>query len=416
MFGWRKKNDGFDWHAYVRTTIKVRREARRERVDAARQAALDKAHAAGHAVVDGGKAAGRAAARGARDGAVQGAKGFSWVWQQTARLFRVVFGQPGAWLMQTTAHLGDKLKAWDIAGPLALVGSIALLSGAMKWNASGLNADTAVPLGLGALLLVLAAPALLGRAGLASPRTSLRYGAAGLAALALGAGAYGLQKNGAPGVPSLGSLSKITLLPKSAPPVEGRASVVAADTLRVNGALYRLTGIDAPEKSQSCMKDGKRRWRCGEAAVAALEKRARSKVVRCTPSAAADGEGRVPATCTVDGADIAAELVRGGHVFAASTMFGGYSSQEAEAKKAAAGLWTGEAERPTAYRAKLWDEAIKAAPEGCPIKAVSVSGTKIYLLPWSTGYKKAAVKTAKGERWFCSESDAASAGYRADRT
>jgi hypothetical protein len=223
MFGWRKKNDGFDWHAYVRTTIKVRREARRERVDAARQAALDKAHAAGHAVVDGGKAAGRAAARGARDGAMQGAKGFSWVWQQTVRLFRVVSGPPGAWLMQTTAQLGDKLKAWDIAGPLALVGAVALLSGGMKWYASGFNADTAVPLGLGALLLVLAAPALLARAGLASANTSLRYGAAGLAALALGAGAYGVQKNGAPGVPSLGSLSKITLLPKGTPAVEGRA-------------------------------------------------------------------------------------------------------------------------------------------------------------------------------------------------
>jgi hypothetical protein len=147
-----------------------------------------------------------------------------------------------------------------------------------------------------------------------------------------------------------------------------------------------------------------------------LEKRARSKVVRCTPSAAADAEGRSPATCTVDGADIAADLVRGGHVFSASTMFGGYSSQEGEAKKTSAGLWSGEAERPAAYRAKLWDDAKKAAPEGCPIKAVSVSGAKVYLLPWSSGYKKAAVKTAKGERWFCSESEAASAGFRPERT
>jgi hypothetical protein len=32
MFGWRKRNDGFEWREYVRTTILVRRRNRRDRV------------------------------------------------------------------------------------------------------------------------------------------------------------------------------------------------------------------------------------------------------------------------------------------------------------------------------------------------------------------------------------------------
>ncbi|MFZ2102858.1 MAG: hypothetical protein WAU86_20070 [Oricola sp.] len=33
-------------------------------------------------------------------------------------------------------------------------------------------------------------------------------------------------------------------------------SVVDGDTLRLNGERVRLLGIDAPEKSQTCDKDG----------------------------------------------------------------------------------------------------------------------------------------------------------------
>ena len=39
MFGWRKRNQGFEWRQYVRTTILVRRQQRREKLDEVRQAA-----------------------------------------------------------------------------------------------------------------------------------------------------------------------------------------------------------------------------------------------------------------------------------------------------------------------------------------------------------------------------------------
>jgi hypothetical protein len=42
MFGWRRKNEGFGWQEYVRTTILVRRADRQKRLDDARLAALSK--------------------------------------------------------------------------------------------------------------------------------------------------------------------------------------------------------------------------------------------------------------------------------------------------------------------------------------------------------------------------------------
>jgi hypothetical protein len=47
MFGWRKRNDGFEWRGYVRTTILVRRGQRRQRIDEAKGAARQGMHHAG---------------------------------------------------------------------------------------------------------------------------------------------------------------------------------------------------------------------------------------------------------------------------------------------------------------------------------------------------------------------------------
>ena len=47
MLGWRKRNDGFEWRDYVRTTILVRRKKRRDRVGEAANAAVENLKAAG---------------------------------------------------------------------------------------------------------------------------------------------------------------------------------------------------------------------------------------------------------------------------------------------------------------------------------------------------------------------------------
>ncbi len=65
MFGWRKRNEGFEWREYVRTTILVRRADRQKRLDDARLAALAKVKEA----KDRGVNAGIAKAEAVRDGA-----------------------------------------------------------------------------------------------------------------------------------------------------------------------------------------------------------------------------------------------------------------------------------------------------------------------------------------------------------
>jgi hypothetical protein len=99
-------------------------------------------------------------------------------------------------------------------------------------------------------------------------------------------------------------------------------------------------------------------------------------------------------------------------VFAADGLFARYASAEQEAKSAKAGVWSGDVQRPADYRAKLWDEAKRHAPDGCPIKGHVAGGTRVYVLPWSPEYERARVQKARGERWFCSEQDAVAAGFR----
>jgi hypothetical protein len=40
------------------------------------------------------------------------------------------------------------------------------------------------------------------------------------------------------------------------------------------------------------------------------------------------------------------------------------------------------------------------------------SGRRTFLMPWSPDYDGAKVRTSRGERWFCSESEATAAGWK----
>ena len=51
--------------------------------------------------------------------------------------------------------------------------------------------------------------------------------------------------------------------------------------------------------------------------------------------------------------------------------------------------------------------------EGCSIKGnISSNGEKIYHMPGQKYYDKTVIDESRGERWFCTEEDAASAGWR----
>ncbi len=89
-----------------------------------------------------------------------------------------------------------------------------------------------------------------------------------------------------------------------------------------------------------------------------------------------------------------------------------YETIEAEARKAKVGIWKGEAEPAWVFRERRWVAAQPDAPQGCAIKGNVTANGHIYHMPWSPWYAKVRVDTAKSERWFCSETEAANAGFR----
>ena len=191
----------------------------------------------------------------------------------------------------------------------------------------------------------------------------------------------------------------------------GSATVIDGDTLDVAGERVRLEGIDAPETSQTCGRAWLGTWDCGRAAKRALAKEVAGQTVECAIQGH-DKYGRLLGLCSVQGHDINGEMVRSGLAWAFVKYSNSYVDAEAEARTAKAGIWQGEAEPAWVFREKRWASAEQVAPEGCAIKGNVTDKGQIYHLPWSPWYAKVKIDLAKGERWFCSEAEAAAAGWR----
>jgi endonuclease YncB( thermonuclease family) len=410
MLGRRNKPDGFEWHKYIRTTIRLKREQRRERVLEARRAAAQQASAAGVALAQGSRAAGAAAWTGARAGFGVLGLAAQAVWSFVAAA-AVLAGQKLAILAQP---LIAALARPNIGGPIALAGAIALGSGIGRYRGAGMDGETLITLGIGIVLLIAALPLLSSLTGIRMPNLpalGISPRIAGIAAAIVVAGggiawlASGTRTN-------LASLTSQLPLVGGAKPLQGRAEALSGDLLRVAGTTVRLAGIEAPERQQTCGAGG-RRYQCEAAAQAALGRLVNGRALSCTLSGT-DPAGRPLATCMRGGTlDVNGELVRQGHAFAASGLFGSYSGLEREARTAKAGMWAGgEAERPAEFRAKVWEEAKRRAPDGCPIKGLVTGRERVYVLPWSPDYERGRIQKARGERWFCSEQEALAAGWK----
>ncbi|OOY15741.1 thermonuclease family protein [Thioclava sp. DLFJ4-1] len=193
----------------------------------------------------------------------------------------------------------------------------------------------------------------------------------------------------------------------SAATVTGLPRVVDGDTLVVANTRVRLFGIDAPEAKQSCKTAQGVRWACGRAATAELQ-RLVGQGVRCSGDEE-DRYGRLIAVCRAGGRDLNAEMVARGAAFAYRKYSRDYVSQEERARRAGLGVWQGAAQRPAEVRAAA---KVQNPPGNCAIKG-NISGRgRLYHLPGTRAYAATRINEAKGERWFCSEADAKSAGWR----
>lgn len=435
MFGLFKRSDGFEWKEYVRTTVRLKRDQRKQQVVAAKDAVARGVREAGVASVS----AGGTLVRKTGQALLATVRGAVWLvvaaFRGIGRLLTVVGAFVGEVAGLAGRLAGPPLRAIEVflgqrpARLAAALGTVVALAwGLSRYRVGGFDAETTVVLSLAAMLAVSAAlPALLPhlkaashligrwvspvvvRLGLGRPivrGAAVAFGAlAGVAVLVsnfLG-GRDGRMIAALPQLPALGFLGT--------PEVSGRALAVTGDTIRLDGRLYVLAGIEAPEKGQSCLKGGNRSWRCGMASAEALGQRMRREVIVCKLTGSED-RGRPIARCRAGEQDLAAAQLKDGWAFSNGFFLSQYAGLEAEARKQKTGIWAGEAERPQVWRARLFEEAKRKAPNNCPVKGVQAATGPRYVMPWEDDYQRIKVRTPRGERWFCNEQDAQAAGYR----
>jgi endonuclease YncB( thermonuclease family) len=187
--------------------------------------------------------------------------------------------------------------------------------------------------------------------------------------------------------------------------------VIDGDTLDVGGERVRLEGIDAPELAQTCPRRLVGTWDCGRAAAQELRRQVQGRDLDCQPRGT-DKYGRTLGVCYIAGRDVNALMVRHGFAWAFRKYSLSYMREEEAARAEHAGIWQAEAEPAWEYRRKRWAGAETAAPEGCAIKGNVSANGRIYHTPWSPWYARVSIDESRGERWFCSEAEALSAGWR----
>lgn len=207
----------------------------------------------------------------------------------------------------------------------------------------------------------------------------------------------------------------------SAGQIEGRVSAIDGDSLNMQ---IRLFGIDTPEAVQICKDERGRDYPCGQVASDALAKLVQDKIVSCEVKTR-DRYGRPVAICYADNIDIGGALVDAGVAVAFRKYSDKYVANEERARAARRGLWAGTFEMPWDYRERKrkQSEAKRVLPPGCPaeptplptectIKGNISRSRRIYHMPSSRDYDKVVINRDKGERYFCSEEEARTCGWR----
>jgi endonuclease YncB( thermonuclease family) len=126
--------------------------------------------------------------------------------------------------------------------------------------------------------------------------------------------------------------------------ITGVARAADGDTLTLEGHRIRLSGIDTPELTQSCKRDGID-WKCGAAARSRLAELLRAGPVTCTIRGT-DKYQRVLARCEGRDGDLGERMVREGLAVA----YGDYESLEQLAQAERSGLWGSTFDRPQDWR------------------------------------------------------------------
>jgi endonuclease YncB( thermonuclease family) len=105
------------------------------------------------------------------------------------------------------------------------------------------------------------------------------------------------------------------------------SAVIDGDTVRYNGAVVHLWGIDAPEKGQTCA-DG---WDAGRIAADYLAGLIHNRPLSCEVKQSPSTPGKTYALCKVDGQDLSAAMAEAGMAWSYSPQTKDYTVQESRA-------------------------------------------------------------------------------------
>lgn len=170
----------------------------------------------------------------------------------------------------------------------------------------------------------------------------------------------------------------------------------------------RLANIDAPEHDQPYGKQARR----------ALHERVRNRTVSLRVFGA-DQYQRILACPIIRSEDLCLTLVSIGAAWVYRTKRDDpvLSAAENRAQQAQLGLWAQTDKKPLPpWQWRKRPEPGTAPPNNCQIKGnISRQGQRIYHLPGQQHYQQTGISIARGERWFCSESQAQEAGWRKAR-
>ena len=114
--------------------------------------------------------------------------------------------------------------------------------------------------------------------------------------------------------------------------------VVDGDTIHIGAKKYRFSGIDTPEKKQTCKKNGQI-VNCGLLAQRVLKEKIGTQEVMCIEEDKPDKYRRVLAECFVGNESLSSYMVRLGYAFAYRKYSSKFIEDENYAKENNLGLW-----------------------------------------------------------------------------
>lgn len=105
------------------------------------------------------------------------------------------------------------------------------------------------------------------------------------------------------------------------------STVIDGDTLRYDGVVVHLWGIDAPEIGQTCA-DG---WPAGRMAADYLTGLVADRTLACDLKNGSSTAGKTYALCKVDGQDLSAAMAEAGMAWSYAPQTEDYTVQETDA-------------------------------------------------------------------------------------